>query len=80
MPGVQAYDWQVFSEDKEGLLPFGAGEFYRYSDLLSVVVLLCDCVFFIVLTWYFDILVASNRGRGESVFFPIKWLYKFIVR
>lgn len=47
---------------------------------MSVVVLLGDCVFYIILTWYFDILISSNRGRGESIFFPLKRLYKLIVK
>jgi hypothetical protein len=25
-------------------------------------------------------LIASNRGRGESIFFPFKRLYRFITR
>jgi len=39
-------------------------------------VLFADCLFFILLAWYFDILIASNRGRGQSVFFPFKKLYR----
>lgn len=29
-----------------------------------------DVLFYIILTWYFDHVVESNRGRGESPFFP----------
>jgi hypothetical protein len=53
-------------------LPFGGEDatFTRYSDLLSFVVLLGDVVFYIILTWYFDHVAESNRGRGQSPFFP----------
>jgi hypothetical protein len=25
-----------------------------------------------ILTWYFDHIIASNRGRADSLFFPFK--------
>lgn len=78
--GVQDYDWSVYSESLTGKLPFGTGTFARYSDLTSTLVLLGNCIFYVLLTWYFDILIASNRGRGESVFFPFKWLYRFMFK
>lgn len=74
------YDWNIFANDVSGILPFGGGTYDRYSDLKSVGVMFGDCIFFILLAWYFDILIASNRGRGESIFFPIKNLYKLIFR
>ena len=45
-----------------------------------MVVLFGDVVFFALLTWYFDNVIASNRGRGESVFFPFIRIYKFIFK
>jgi hypothetical protein len=59
------YTWDIYVKNVENAkLPFGGGTYDRYSDLWSTVVLLGDCVFYILLTWYFDILIASNRGRG----------------
>lgn len=43
----------------------------RYSDLTSMGVLFGDAVLFAILTWYFDNVVSSNRGRGDSPLFPI---------
>lgn len=62
--GDKDYDWSVYSETTKGPLAFGSGTFERYSDLESTIILLADCLFYILLTWYFDILIASNRGRG----------------
>ncbi len=33
-------------------------------------VLLTNAVFYACLAWYFDNVLSSNRGRGDSVFFP----------
>ena len=33
-------------------------------------ILFGDMLFFIILTWYFDRVIESNRGRGESPLFP----------
>lgn len=40
-------------------------------------VLFMDAAFFILLTWYFDHVMESNRGRGDSPLFPFKKIYKF---
>jgi hypothetical protein len=53
-------------------LPFGGGLYFRYSDLWSMVILYGDVVFFAILAWYFDHIIASNRGRAEPFYFPIK--------
>ena len=37
-----------------------------------MLVLFGDCIFFLILTWYFDHVIASNRGRSEPFYFPIK--------
>ena len=37
-------------------------------------VLYADAAIFAILAWYFDHIISSNRGRGESPFFPIKKL------
>lgn len=44
----------IFTSDEIGKLPIGGGGYNRYSDLLSMIVLFADALFFIVLTWYFD--------------------------
>ncbi len=55
----------VFSQDKDnGKLPFGGGFYDRYSDLKSMLILFGSVAFYLILTWYFDNVVASNRGRG----------------
>jgi len=53
-----------FAENIEDKLPFGGGLYYRYSDLWSMVILYGDVVFYIILAWYFDHIIASNRGRA----------------
>jgi len=34
-------------------------------------VLYGDAIFFAILAWYFDNVISSNRGRGDSLLFPI---------
>jgi len=58
------YDLNKFAENIEDKLPFGGGLYYRYSDLWSMVILYGDVVFYIILAWYFDHIIASNRGRA----------------
>lgn len=63
--GIKDYDLDVFaSEAKGSLAPISTDTYTRYSDLISMVILLCDALLFIILTWYFDHVVESNRGRG----------------
>ena len=45
-----------------------------------MIILFADCLFYLALTWYFDHVVASNRGRGESPFFPFIRLYRCFVK
>ena len=80
MRGIHPYNMSVFRENTENILPFGGGNYYRYSDLVSMAILFGDCVFFLILTWYFDHVITSNRGRGESPFFPIKRLIRCFVK
>jgi hypothetical protein len=55
----------VFTQTITGsLIPISKDTFSRYSDLISMVILFGDALFFIILTWYFDHVVESNRGRG----------------
>jgi len=56
-------------------LPFGGGLYYRYSDLFSTLILFGDAIFFLLLTWYFDHVIASNRGRNEPFYFPFNRIY-----
>ena len=43
-----------------------------------MVALFGDVVFFIILTWYFDHVAESNRGKGESPLFPFIKIKKLI--
>lgn len=42
-----------------------------------MLILFADALFYIILTWYFDHVVESNRGRGDSPFFPILKIVNF---
>jgi hypothetical protein len=43
-----------------------------------MVILFLDCLFFVILTWYFDHVIESNRGRNDSLLFPfLKIINKF---
>jgi hypothetical protein len=69
------YNITTFAEEIRGSLrPLSTGGYTRYSDLISMVILLLDCIFYILLTWYFDHIIESNRGRNDSLFFPIKMI------
>ena len=68
---------KLFSEETKGFLPFGSGTYTRYSDAASMGILFMDAAFFIILAWYFDHVMESNRGRGDSFFFPIKKSFGF---
>ncbi len=43
-------------------------------------ILFGDALLFIILTWYFDHVNESNRGRGDSFLFPFKRVYQFFVK
>lgn len=79
-PGLEPYTISVFASDVTGDLPFGGLTYTRYSDLLSMVALFGDIAFYIILTWYFDHVIESNRGRGESPFFPFIKIKNLIMR
>jgi hypothetical protein len=34
-------------------------------------IMFADATLFLILSWYFDNVIASNRGRGNSFLFPI---------
>ena len=70
----------MFANDVTGNLPFGDLTYTRYSDLLSMVALFGNIAFYLILTWYFDHVVESNRGRGESPFFPFIKIKNLIMR
>ena len=64
-PGKEHYSLDVFAREITGSLkPISDGTFTRYSDLVSMVLLFVNAIFWIVLTWYFDHVVESNRGRS----------------
>jgi len=44
--------------------------------MTSMWILFADAALFILLTWYFDIVLESNRGRGDSPFFPFIKIWK----
>jgi hypothetical protein len=75
VPGKETYGWDIFTKTTSGPLPFGGGTYERYSDLESMWILYADAALYALLTWYFDHIISSNRGRGESPLFPI---YKII--
>ena len=53
--------------------------FTKYSSLLSMLILYGNVLFFAVLTWYFDHIVESNRGRSYRPWFfltPSYWSTK----
>lgn len=78
--GYAPYTIDVFTNSTSGRLPFGGGNFERYSDLTSMFILYADAAFFALLAWYCDNVVASNRGRGDSLFFPIHRLGKLLFK
>ena len=45
--------------------------------MLSMFILYGDVLIFMLLTWYFDNVIASNRGRGEPFYYPFNKLAKF---
>ena len=61
-------------------MPFGGGTYTRYSDAASMGILFGDAIFFIILAWYFDHVIESNRGRGDSIFFPFKAIKRLFNR
>lgn len=74
-PGPENYSLDVFTRETTGSLkPLSDGGYTRYSDLVSMIILFASGVFFIILTWYFDHVVESNRGRSDSPLFPFKRL------
>jgi hypothetical protein len=75
---VHAYNWDTFTQVSKGPLPFGGGSFSRYSDLESMFILYADAALYALLAWYFDNVISSNRGRGESLLFPIHRLLKLL--
>lgn len=60
----------TFSEATSGKL-FTGSNFNRYSDLASMGILYADAVLFMILAWYFDHIISTNRGRAEPLLFPI---------
>lgn len=70
----------IFTTDEVGKLPIGGAGYTRYSDLISMLVLFADALFFIALTWYFDHVVESNRGKGESPIFFVKRIINFFIK
>lgn len=54
-PGKENYSLDVFTREITGSLkPISDGTFTRYSDLVSMVLLFVNAIFWIILTWYFD--------------------------
>jgi hypothetical protein len=39
-------------------------------------ILYADAALYALLAWYFDNIISSNRGRGDSFFFPIHRIMK----
>jgi len=43
-------------------------------------ILYADTAFFLILTWYFDNIISTNRGRSASLFFPFQRIYKLFAK
>jgi hypothetical protein len=41
-------------------------------------ILYADAALYALLAWYFDNVISSNRGRGDSFLFPIHRILKLI--
>lgn len=58
------YTWEDFMTTEKGT--FGEGLYYTIpSPFFSFMALLGDIVLFLVLAWYFDHVISSNRGVAE---------------
>lgn len=42
-----------------------------------MLILFGNVLFYIILTWYFDHTIASNRGRAEPFYFPFNRIAKY---
>lgn len=65
------YSWDLFGREIKGKT-ITKGDYVLYSAQTSVMVLVLDVVVYAVLTWYFDHVVESNRGKGSSPIFFLK--------
>lgn len=74
--GKHPYTIHTFAETVSEKEPIGQQQYTRYSDLISMLIILADGALFVLLTWYFDNIIASNRGRGNSPLFPFISIYK----
>jgi hypothetical protein len=59
----ESYSWNQFVSWHEGSV-FGS-HFSVFSSLIYVGFMALDCVFYALLTWYFDHTIESNRGSAE---------------
>ncbi len=72
------YTWNNFKEARKGMT-ITETSFTQYSALTSIWVLFGNIILFSILTFYFDNILESNRGRSESPLFflnPSYWGYK----
>jgi hypothetical protein len=72
-PGT-GYNWTIFNERRHDKTING-GSFTMYSALNSVWLLYMNVAFYALLTWYFDIVVETNRGRGQRFYFFLQPSY-----
>jgi hypothetical protein len=63
IPG-RIYGWSDFSQEITGKLADGTA-FTMPSPLHSVMVMVGDIAFYLILTWYFDHVISANRGVAE---------------
>lgn len=65
------FSWDIFNREITGKT-ITKGDYVMYSCSHSILILALDIVFYAVLAWYFDHVVESNRGRGDSIIFFLK--------
>jgi hypothetical protein len=68
IPGKDDYTWEDFGTDLTGKLADGV-TYTMPSPLKSVEAMIKDMCIYLVLTWYFDHIVAANRGVADPPYF-----------
>jgi len=69
------YYWSDYTASEEGPLPTG-DTYHTYSSFASTMLLVMDMGIFLILAWYFDHVIAANRGTGARPYFfltPVYW-------
>lgn len=67
------YKWHDFFLRAKGSL-FNGGNFEMPSSFSTLMVMLADLAIYIIITWYFDHVVESNRGVASKPYFIFTFL------